>query len=190
MTDHQSAETHKEALRRLDEAIGAFGKAVTETRLSWEDRYAAEKIVRDYLFELRGRMDEAIALASTPAAVVSEEGLINGAYSLPVEHYERVAKNLAAVWSNGNDGARTCILAAILRAALRPAVIAPPSSPVALREALEALSMWVTSERQKYRVAGGMPVGGFDNMTPIEIALAKVEAEIDRRAALQHEVKK
>ena len=51
------------------------------------------------------------------------------------------------------------------------------------REALESLSMWVTTERQKYRVAGGMPAGGFDNMTPIEVALAKVEVEISRRTA-------
>jgi len=52
------------------------------------------------------------------------------------------------------------------------------------REALEALSLWVQCERQRYRRAGGIPAGGFDNMTPIEIALAKVESEIDRRAAL------
>lgn len=52
------------------------------------------------------------------------------------------------------------------------------------RRALEALSLWVTAERQKYRVAGGMPAGGFDNMSPIEIALAKVEVEIDRRSRL------
>lgn len=52
-----------------------------------------------------------------------------------------------------------------------------------VRETLEALSLWVQGERQHYRVAGGMPAGGFDNMTPIEVALAKVESEIDRRAA-------
>ena len=65
------------------------------------------------------------------------------------------------------------------------ALRAIPQEPVGTcREALEALSMWVTSERQKYRVAGGMPAGGFDHETPIEIALRKVELEIARRAAL------
>jgi Lar family restriction alleviation protein len=58
-----------------------------------------------------------------------------------------------------------------------------PSVDAGAREALEALSMWVTAKRQKFRVAGGMPAGGFDNMTPIEVALAEVESEIDRRAA-------
>lgn len=64
----------------------------------------------------------------TESAAQSDEGLINGTYPLPVEHYERKARNLAAVWSNGNDGARTCILAALLRAAAQPGSVAQTSS--------------------------------------------------------------
>lgn len=62
------------------------------------------------------------ALAVISREAVPEDGLINGAYPRPVEHYARVARNLAAVWSNGNDGARVCILAELLRAASRPVV--------------------------------------------------------------------
>ena len=46
-----------------------------------------------------------------------EDGLFSKTYPLPIEHYERAARNLANLWSNGNDGARVCILAALLRAA-------------------------------------------------------------------------
>jgi hypothetical protein len=51
------------------------------------------------------------------SAAPPPDGLLHGKYPLPVEHYEREARNLAAVWTNGNDGARTCILAALLKAA-------------------------------------------------------------------------
>jgi hypothetical protein len=51
-------EEQKEAFRRLDEAIGALGRASTETQISHQERWDAAKTVRDYLFELRGRMQE------------------------------------------------------------------------------------------------------------------------------------
>ena len=46
-----------------------------------------------------------------------DEGLIHGTYPHPVEHYERVARNLANVWTNGNRAAEICILSELLKAA-------------------------------------------------------------------------
>jgi hypothetical protein len=70
------------------------------------------------------------ALASAPTGETWRDGLLYQKYPLPVEHYEREAKNLATMWANGNDGARTCILAALLRAALPSAPGATRSAPV------------------------------------------------------------
>lgn len=57
-----------------------------------------------------------------------DEGLIHGIYPHPVEHYERVARNLANVWTNGNRAAEICILSELLKAArgLSGAVGTPP----------------------------------------------------------------
>lgn len=65
---------------------------------------------------IMGLINVALAAAATPA-VSDEEGLIHGTYPHPVEHYERVARNLAAVWTNGNRAAEICILSALLKAA-------------------------------------------------------------------------
>lgn len=74
----------------------------------------------------------AVNALATPAPAINggESGLLRGTYPLPVEHYEAVARNLANLWTNGNDYARTSILAALLRAAAPAPAPAPQQEPL------------------------------------------------------------
>jgi hypothetical protein len=55
-------------------AIAAIGKASTDTLMPSPERWAAAKIVRDYLFELRGRMEAAVADVGTAKVSGGDNG--------------------------------------------------------------------------------------------------------------------
>jgi hypothetical protein len=183
-----------EAIEFARKALAAQPSALAQGRL---DRETIARIIAPDDFSvndgkqiwrkgtLQRQCDEALAKADAILALRAPEAADAGAVAWMVERPGDMT--FPRLYEDEADAAAMVAYVTVgPLATMRPlyasptaaGIAAPPATSAdAVREALEAISMWCTSERLKIRGRGG-----FDHQSEREIGIGLVENELDRRA--------